>query len=72
MGQDGEDGARHARRDAALAAIDESVRAVDPIWVERFRTDVAADTAAEQSILIKGWTLGVLVFFLILLHRLFS
>lgn len=74
MGQDGENGAGDARRrrDATLAKVDASVATLDPVWVERFESDVASDKANEDGILLKAWLIGSVVLFLVLMQRLFS
>jgi hypothetical protein len=69
VGQDREARARHARR--SVAAIDASIAELDPKWRAAFDRDVARDAAFERSLLAREWAILVVIFFLVLVLRLF-
>jgi hypothetical protein len=44
---------------------------LDPKWIELFHRDVAADAGFERRLLLKQWLITLILFFLILMRRLF-
>lgn len=69
MGQDSQARPSDTRR--RVAEIDQSIGSLDPVWRERFASDVERDTAFERSLLWRQWGVVVVVVFLVLIRRLF-
>lgn len=45
--------------------------ALDPKWIGVFRRDLDADERFERKLLVKQWLITLLLFFFILIRRLF-
>src|SRR4051812_36272762 len=69
MGQDGQARPSDTRR--RVAEIDESIATLDPVWRERFVSDVKRDTAFERTLLWREWAVVVVVVLFVLVRRLF-
>lgn len=44
---------------------------LDPKWIELFRRDLDSDERVERNLLVKQWLITLVLFFLILIRRLF-